>query len=218
MRSDRRARKVGTVYPGKGELAAFFKKNYETDKTFPPDTIDSASRASSVLGNLLHDLFGNYPVLSGWWKRVKSLSLWFSGLLYMAGGNIIANSLIGGFYIGSLLLLAAGIFVAGWWQLGLLGLVGIALTSSIHVGVLKVRVLFRDRVKWYDRFVFNFLLPVLLALPGFAAGILILFLLYLGLVKIGLPEPGGAIGEWIQTVSGWLNLLMTKINALFTAK
>lgn len=211
------ARVLKSAKPEKGKMIGTFRRDFEPDHEFPPETLETASRAVIVLGNLLEEVFGNYSMLSNWRKQIKSFSLWGAGLIQMAKDSPVMNAILGALYAGSILLLLMGIFVSGMWKEGLLGAAGLFLTAWLHMTTTKIRVFFRYYIRTGTNIFFNYLVPLLGAYTILAFWIVLLLIFYLGLISLGLPKPTGALGGTLQSLTDWLSTQMINLIGWFKA-
>jgi patatin-related protein len=184
-------------------LIKYFQDHYDVERRFPDETIDVASRSAQVLGKVVDGLAEDYPAL-GPLKGVINNILQFAGWLLLASKKItIANVAAGLFYASSILLMLAGIFLPGFTDSLIVGIIAFLLTILAHTSALKVHNGLVGGIPsskvggiFADILSFLWMLVVIFFWVG------LVFMVYVGFIHLGAPIPKNIIGDWIQAFIG----------------
>ncbi len=180
------------------EILKYFRSGYEVDKKFPPETLNTASRAISVLEKLLLGLSEKHPFLSGIKGPISTTSRLGTGLLLAARGGSYTTVVAIAFYISSLLVILAGWLIPSFKDSMPIGVLAFLLTLVAHVSALQIRFAFLGKVHLPSKIAIEILSVIVGMIPFFLVVALAL-LIYLGLLGLGwLDVPPGPLGEWIK--------------------
>lgn len=193
---------ISNALIAKGKLLAYFKTNYMVERKFPPQTLNVASRASTVTGNLLDDVFSKYPYLTGIRGPIKSLSSLGTGLLMAAQGDSLTSVVAGVIYIASLLLILGGWLIPNFKDAMPVGLLALIVTLIAHVSAMRIRITFSGEINVFGRVVLG-IFALLWGLVSALFWVAVALLFYLGFVHLGLLSlPNNIIGRWIEALVG----------------
>jgi patatin-related protein len=175
-----------------------FKQEYKVDRGFPPaETLMASSRALRVVGYLLDGLAKTHENFSAPAKVLTSAGSIFAGILSVALPNSLGNFLFGGYwvwllYVFEILLVAAG-WLTGSDGMKQFGILSFIITFLTHLLLLVLNDRLKGKRGWLR-------LPILVIFGVLGIGALLFasFLMYVGLLDIGLLSlPTGPFGAWI---------------------
>jgi hypothetical protein len=182
------------------KLLQLFKQAYSksVDRDFPPrDTLVAGSRALRVFGSLLNGLSNTHEQFSTPARWLTSAGGIFAGILAVTLPNSFGNFLFAGYWVWLLyvfeILLAAAGWLFGSAGMSQIGIASFVVTFLVHLAVIVTNNKLAKRPRWV-----RLPLAILIGVLGIGVVGFVLFLLYVGLLNIGILQlPAGAIGEWL---------------------